>query len=197
MISRSNSPCSACTMYFEQETVMMGQAPNNPVIPSPARVRRFQSSLKKALRRGLLITAALAALGNVGQVEAQGRGADASLADWRILAGLNSDTGEMSATLKELDGKRVKVPGYMVPLDDSARGVSEYILVPYYGACIHTPPPPPNQMVYVTMAAGRRVEVNLWEPIWIEGNLHVSEVDSPYGAVAHQLSGITVSAYRW
>ncbi len=194
---------------------MMAQAPNNRVIPTPASflpaaasthpavifsaasVPRFRRALTKALRRALLVTAAFAALGNVGQVEGQGRGGEASLADWRILAGLDSDTGEMSTTLKELDGKRVKVPGYMVPLDDSARGVSEFILVPYYGACIHTPPPPPNQMVYVTMAAGRRVEVNLWEPIWIEGNLHVSEVDSPYGAVAHQLAGITVSPYRW
>jgi hypothetical protein len=139
----------------------------------------------------------LAGVSSAGPVQAQGRSSEPTLADWRILAGLNTDTGEMSATLRELDGKRVKVPGYMVPLDDSARGVTEFILVPYYGACIHTPPPPPNQMVYVTMAGQRRVDVNLWEPIWIEGNLQVSEVDSPYGAVAHQLAGITVTPYRW
>jgi uncharacterized protein len=85
----------------------------------------------------------------------------------------------------------------MVPLDDSARGVTEFILVPYYGACIHTPPPPPNQMVYVKMNGNRRVEVNLWDPIWIEGELHVSEIDSPYGAIGHQLAGVSISPYRW
>jgi uncharacterized protein len=140
--------------------------------------------------------ALLAAAGLAEPLSAQGRN-DAPIADWRVLAGLNYNTGEVSATLGELNGKRVKVPGYMVPLDDSARGVTEFILVPYYGACIHTPPPPPNQMVYVKMRGNRRVDVNLWEPIWIEGDLHVSEVDSPYGAVGHQLAGVTVTPYRW
>lgn len=120
-----------------------------------------------------------------------------ALADWRVLAGLDYQSGEMTEALKAVDGKRVKVPGYMVPLDDSARGVAEFILVPYYGACIHTPPPPPNQMVYVRMKGDRRVEVNLWEPIWIEGDLSVDEVDSPYGAVGHQLAGIELSPYTY
>jgi uncharacterized protein len=128
---------------------------------------------------------------------AQRRGAEAEIADWRMLAGLDYNTGQMTDGLKAVNGKRVRVPGYMVPLDDSARGVTEFILVPYYGACIHTPPPPPNQMVYVKMTGNRRVEVNLWEPIWIEGDLNVSEVDSPYGAIGHQLAGVTVSPYRW
>lgn len=121
--------------------------------------------------------------------------ADPPVADWRMLAGLDHTTGAMSPALEALNGKRVKVPGYMVPLDDSARGVTEFILVPYYGACIHTPPPPPNQMVYVIMKEAKRVEVELWDPIWIEGDLHVSEIDSPYGAVGHQITGITVSPY--
>jgi uncharacterized protein len=128
---------------------------------------------------------------------AQAQTDEAALADWRMLAGLDYDSGGMTDALKELNGTRVKVPGYMVPLDDSARGVTEFILVPYYGACIHTPPPPPNQMVYVKMRGNRRVEVNLWEPIWIEGDLNVSEIDSPYGAVGHQLAGLTVSPYRY
>src|SRR5687768_227568 len=72
-----------------------------------------------------------------------------TVADWRMLAGLDYNTGEMTPALSQANGKRVRVPGYMVPLDDSASGVDEFILVPYYGACIHTPPPPPNQMVYV------------------------------------------------
>jgi uncharacterized protein len=129
--------------------------------------------------------------------EAQAQSDEAALADWRMLAGLDYDTGEMSEALEALNGVRVKVPGYMVPLDDSAHGVTEFILVPYYGACIHTPPPPPNQMVYVKMREDRRVEVNLWEPIWIEGELNVTEIDSPYGAVGHQLAGLTVSPYTF
>ncbi len=124
------------------------------------------------------------------------RGSDTPVADWRLLAGLDYQNGSMTPELQIVDGKTVRVPGYMVPLEDSATGVTEFILVPYYGACIHTPPPPPNQMVYVKMENDRRVDVNLWDPIWIEGELNITEVDSPYGAISHQLAGVRVSPYQ-
>jgi uncharacterized protein len=168
-------------------------------------MRRFRSAgvspdapVGRGPRLGILILLVLAAALGAGVSEAAAqRGAQAEIADWRMLAGLDYNTGQMSDALRSVNGKRVRVPGYMVPLDDSARGVTEFILVPYYGACIHTPPPPPNQMVYVKMTGNRRVEVNLWEPIWIEGELNVSEIDSPYGAIGHQLAGVTLSPYRW
>ena len=69
--------------------------------------------------------------------------------DWRMLRELNYRTGKVSPSLKALDGKLVKIPGYMVPLEDDSEVVSEFLLVPYVGACIHTPPPPPNQIVQV------------------------------------------------
>jgi uncharacterized protein len=116
--------------------------------------------------------------------------------DWRVLLGLNYRTGEVSAALKSLDGKRVRVPGFMVPLEDGADGVDEFLLVPYFGACIHTPPPPPNQMVYIKMDRGRRVKIDIWNPVWVEGTLKIQEVDSPYGAVGFELTGLTVSPYR-
>ncbi len=141
-----------------------------------------------------LIVALIA--GVVGVADAAAQRGEAPVADWRLLAGLDYESGSVSADLQAVDGKRVRVPGYMVPLDDSATGVTEFILVPYYGACIHTPPPPPNQMVYVRMNGNRRVDVNLWDPIWIEGDLNISEIDSPYGAIGHQLTGISVSPYQ-
>ncbi|OHC44405.1 MAG: hypothetical protein A3J25_09630, partial [Pseudomonadales bacterium RIFCSPLOWO2_02_FULL_63_210] len=53
--------------------------------------------------------------------------------------------------VKELDGQAVKLPGYIVPLDVTDEGrVTEFLLVPYFGACIHVPPPPSNQIVHVT-----------------------------------------------
>jgi uncharacterized protein len=162
----------------------------------PCRLRAPLSG-RRSGRAGLASSAAfLALLLAATPLHGQANG-EVPIVDWRMLAGLDYTTGAMSPQLQEVDGRRVRVPGYMVPLDDSARGVTEFILVPYYGACIHTPPPPPNQMVYVTMNGGRRVEVNLWEPIWIEGELHVSEIDSPYGSVGHQIGGINVAPYRW
>src|SRR6187399_1445007 len=71
--------------------------------------------------------------------------------DWRTLRGLNYRTGEKTEALQKVDGKKVKVPGFMVPLEDEEEMVTEFLLVPYVGACIHTPPPPPNQIVLVRM----------------------------------------------
>ena len=56
--------------------------------------------------------------------------------------------------VKELDGKRVRIGGYVVPLDFEATNVKEFLLVPFVGACIHVPPPPPNQIIYVKSAKG-------------------------------------------
>lgn len=140
----------------------------------------------------MMLLALFAILGSASGAAAQ----EAALADWRLLAGLDYTNGTVSPELEALNGKRVRVPGYMVPLDDFATGATEFILVPYYGACIHTPPPPPNQMVYVKMNGGREVEVNLWDPVWIEGELQVSDVDSPYGVIGHQLAGIRVTPYQ-
>ena len=55
----------------------------------------------------------------------------------------------------ELDGSDVRLAGYIVPLSmDAEQRIDEFLLVPYFGACIHVPPPPPNQVVYVTTADG-------------------------------------------
>ncbi len=61
--------------------------------------------------------------------------------------------------VKSLDGQQVKLPGYIVPLEVNEEGrTTEFLLVPYYGACIHVPPPPPNQIVHIFSEMGVRVE---------------------------------------
>jgi len=73
---------------------------------------------------------------------------------------------------KELDGKPVRIPGYLLPLEFEGDRVSEFLLVPYVGACIHTPPPPPNQIVHVTLDEGNAFESSIgFEPVWIEGRM--------------------------
>ncbi len=49
----------------------------------------------------------------------------------------------------ELNGSKVKIPGFVIPLEGDDKAVTEFLLVPYFGACIHVPPPPPNQIIYV------------------------------------------------
>ena len=73
--------------------------------------------------------------------------------------------------VEELNGALVKIPGFVVPLEVSTEGkVSEFLLVPYFGACIHFPPPPANQIVYITAEEPIDLE-STWEPIWATGEL--------------------------
>ena len=76
------------------------------------------------------------------------------------------------ATNTELDGATIRMPGYMLPLEFEGKGVTEFLLVPWVGACIHTPPPPPNQIVHVTLDEGHAFESSTgFEPVWIEGQM--------------------------
>jgi uncharacterized protein len=74
---------------------------------------------------------------------------------------------------QELDGKRVHIGGYVVPLDFDATNVKEFLLVPFVGACIHVPPPPANQIVYVKISQGFDVK-ETFDPVWVTGVLKVT-----------------------
>ena len=115
--------------------------------------------------------------------------------DWKAMAALNYKTGEMPDALRKLNGVVVRIPGFMVPLEDTETRVTEFLLVPYFGACIHVPPPPPNQMAHVLMQRNQIVEVNLWDPIWIVGKLTIENVESPYGMVGFQVTGERILPY--
>jgi hypothetical protein len=70
----------------------------------------------------------------------------------------------------ELDGQRLRMAGYLLPLETSDRKVTEFLLVPWVGACIHTPPPPSNQIVYVRYPEGIEAS-QVFAPVWIQGTM--------------------------
>ena len=82
----------------------------------------------------------------------------------------------------------IRMPGFILPLDYQPDGlsaeVSEFLLVPYVGACIHVPPPPPNQLVYVGLEESIVIE-ELWEPIWIIGTLTAEPNHNALGNTAY------------
>ena len=120
---------------------------------------------------------------------------DAINIDWRVLAGLDYSNGKATDTLKKLEGKLVRIPGFVVPLDDFQEEGAEFLLVPYYGACVHTPPPPPNQIVMVGMTGKKAIKLNLFDAVWLSGRLKIASVESPYGTVGYQLEGLKVEPY--
>jgi hypothetical protein len=120
---------------------------------------------------------------------------DAINIDWRVLAGLDYTNGKATDTLKKLEGKMVRIPGFVVPLDDFQDEGAEFLLVPYYGACVHTPPPPPNQIVMVGMSNKKSVKLGLFDAVWLSGRLKIASVESPYGTVGYQLEGMKIEPY--
>ena len=76
-----------------------------------------------------------------------------------------------------LDGKLVRLPGYALPLQMEERGVTEFLLVPFVGACIHVPPPPPNQIVLAQLESAYQVE-GLYDPVMITGHLKAQAVST-------------------
>jgi len=117
---------------------------------------------------------------------------------WGQLQTLNVDLplAKQSSAAQKLDGKMVNIPGFMVPLEDDLDHVDEFLLVPYAGACIHVPPPPPNQMVYVKMNGAVKIHVTFTDPIVVTGQLKISTVVSPYGDVSYEMSALSVKPYK-
>lgn len=116
---------------------------------------------------------------------------------WQTLQTLNFSLplNQQKAAALALNGKRVTIPGFMVPLQDDLEHVTQFLLVPFAGACIHVPPPPPNQIVFVEMKKAT-VQVTWSDPIQVTGTLNISAIQSPYGAVSYDLKGETVQPYQ-
>jgi len=93
-----------------------------------------------------------------------------------------------------LDGQAVKIPGFVVPLEEGKDGIKEFLLVPYFGACIHSPPPPANQIIYVLPQSAAK-GVRSMDPVWISGTLVREKTDSYMGAAGYRMDARLVEPY--
>ncbi|MBX2848876.1 MAG: DUF3299 domain-containing protein [Acidiferrobacterales bacterium] len=92
-----------------------------------------------------------------------------------------------SEVVSEMDGKKIRVPGFIVPVEfDQGNLVTEFFLVPYFGACIHKPPPPPNQTIYVRSSEPVKFE-SLYDPVWVMGTANVEQVGNQLATAAYTL----------
>lgn len=97
--------------------------------------------------------------------------------------------------VEELHGQTVKIPGFVVPLEGDNDSLTEFLLVPYFGACIHVPPPPSNQIVYVKFEEGVPVD-NLYDAVWVTGVLSTKNWTGDIASVGYRLSGIEVTPFE-
>ena len=93
-----------------------------------------------------------------------------------------------------LNNTLVKIPGFVVPLEGDSDSITEFLLVPYFGACVHVPPPPSNQIVYVRFSEGVPID-NLYDAVWVTGTLSTEGWKGDIASVGYSLSGIGVSAF--
>jgi hypothetical protein len=91
-------------------------------------------------------------------------------------------------------GKKIRIPGYAVPLDAERMQSSDFLLVPYFGACVHSPPPPANQIIMVKPPKGSRVRT--MDAIWVNGTLLEGKTNSDAGTSAYILNADKITPYR-
>jgi uncharacterized protein len=93
-----------------------------------------------------------------------------------------------------LVGQSVRIPGFVVPLEESKEGLKEFLLVPYFGACVHSPPPPSNQIIHVLPRSPVK-GLRSMDTVWITGKLNTVQTDTYMGASSWRLEASGVAPY--
>lgn len=96
--------------------------------------------------------------------------------------------------VESLEGMSLRLPGYVIPVKFDDQGVSEFLLVPYVGACIHVPPPPENQIVYVSLKQPLATE-DLWTPVWVSGTMTLAKAETQYATAGYQINDAQTEIY--
>lgn len=103
-------------------------------------------------------------------------------------------------TRPEFNNSHIRLAGFVVPLEfDDNQVISEFFLVPYFGACIHLPPPPPNQIIHITldnkvMNKGFNLQ-QLYEPVWVSGQLKTQLLENSMATSAYSMSAHNITPY--
>ena len=103
-------------------------------------------------------------------------------------------TWDNAPTVGAMDGAVVNLAGYVVPLDGTGGELREFLLVPYFGACIHSPPPPANQIVHVT--ALRPLQgLRTMDAVWVSGTMNTARQSSIMGVSGYRIDAESVERY--
>jgi uncharacterized protein len=116
--------------------------------------------------------------------------------DPRAIAALKRmrETWDNAPTNNAMDDTMVRIPGYIVPLEDGKAGMKEFLLVPYFGACIHTPPPPSNQIIDVKATPAPK-GFHSMDTVWVSGRLKTLRSDTMMGASSYRMEAQLVEPY--
>ncbi len=105
------------------------------------------------------------------------------------------ETWATAPVVQSLEGRSVRLSGLVVPLTTVDGMLSDFLLVPYFGACIHVPPPPPNQTVHVVTGEDVAYRGELFDTVWVQGTLRVERFRSEHGEAGYRIDASGVSPY--
>ncbi|EJN07022.1 DUF3299 domain-containing protein [Herbaspirillum sp. YR522] len=95
---------------------------------------------------------------------------------------------------KSIEGSAIRIPGFIVSLDREGEALKQFLLVPYFGACIHVPPPPANQIIHVRSAKAVK-NLRTMDAVWISGVLRIEHADTAMGAAGYSMTAVDVQPY--
>jgi uncharacterized protein len=99
------------------------------------------------------------------------------------------------AVVADLNGKLVSIGGYIVPLDFESTTIKEFLLVPFVGACIHVPPPPANQIIYVKSEKGIEI-TGQFDPVTVKGTLKTETAFTGLADAGYSLTADSVEILK-
>lgn len=94
-----------------------------------------------------------------------------------------------------LRGERIRIAGFMVPLERKGDQITEFLLVPYFGACIHVPPPPANQIIHVITRKPLK-NAQAMSAVWVSGTVDIAHADSIWGASGYKMNADVIAPYK-
>ncbi|MDR2365740.1 MAG: DUF3299 domain-containing protein [Zoogloeaceae bacterium] len=95
-----------------------------------------------------------------------------------------------------MQGQAIRIPGFVVPLDADGGALREFLLVPYFGGCIHVPPPPANQIIHV-FAQSPLEDVRAMDAVWVSGTLDIDHTNSQMGNAGYSMKAQKVEPFQW
>ena len=123
-------------------------------------------------------------------VEAGSDEAEALYAEMRAVY----DAGSINT---EIDGDQVQLAGFIAPLSYEDEIITEFLLVPYFGACIHVPPPPPNQTIFVSLDKSEGIHIDdTWDAIWVAGTLSAVTAETDLATAGYTISNAVSGSYE-
>ena len=108
---------------------------------------------------------------------------------------IDFDESQFGKTRTELNNSQVRIPGFVIPLQSDAQTVTELLLVPFYGACLHVPAPEPNQIIYVKFAEGAPLP-EMWEGVYVQGLLKTQSNSHELAQTGYLMQATKIEKYQ-